>query len=132
MAFDPALIGWVAEAMEPVGSVTHRRMMGGATLYCDGTVFAIVAHDALWFKADRVSDADWDALGCARFTVQMGDRVGTMNYRRAPDEVHDDADELRRLGEMALAAGLRAPPKRSSAPRCGPPRKPADAGTRRG
>ena len=38
-------------------------MMGGATLYCDGTVFAILAFDELWFKADAESDAAWDAAG---------------------------------------------------------------------
>lgn len=117
MAFDPGLIELVAEAMAPVGTITHRRMMGGATVYCDGTVFAIVARDALWFKADKDSDAEWDALGCERFTAQMGDRVGTMNYRLAPDAVYDDPDELRRLGELGLAAGLRAPPKRRRATR---------------
>lgn len=57
MAADPALIDWVAEALDPLGRVTHRAMMGGATLYLDGTIFAIVAADALWFKADPASDA---------------------------------------------------------------------------
>ena len=111
MAFDVGLIDWVAEAMAPVGAVTHRRMMGGATLYCDGTVFAIVAYDALWFKADAESDADWDAMGCERFTVEMAGKTASMNYRSAPEEVYDDPDELRRLGALGLAAGLRNPRK---------------------
>jgi DNA transformation protein len=112
MALEHGLIDWVTEAMEPLGVVSHRAMMGGATLYCDGTVFAIAAMDALWFKADKVSDAEWDAAGCARFTFEMGGKTGSMNYRRAPDDVYDDADELRRWGELALAAGRRAPVKK--------------------
>ena len=113
MAVDAGLVAWVAEAMEPVGTVTHRAMMGGATLYCDGVVFAIVADDALWFKADKVSDAEWDAAGAARFTYSMGEgRTGSMNYRRAPDEVHDDAEELRRWAALAIEAGTRGPAKR--------------------
>jgi len=112
MAFDQGLVDWVAEAMEPVGPVTLRKMMGGATLYCDGTVFAIVLDDGLWLKSDPVSDAEWDAAGCTRFTYEMRDgRVETMNYRRAPDDVYDDADELRRWGLLAVAAGQRAPRK---------------------
>lgn len=111
MAFDLGLVDWVAEAMAPVGTVTHRKMMGGATLYCDGTVFAIVAYDALWFKADAESDAAWDGLGCERFTVEMAGKTASMNYRRAPEDVYDDGDELRRLGELGLAAGLRNPRK---------------------
>ncbi|WP_374942907.1 TfoX/Sxy family protein [Sphingomonas sp.] len=113
MAFDAGLVACVAEAMEPAGTVTHRAMMGGATLYCDRVVFAIVAADALWFKADASSDAEWDAAGCTRFTYDKGEgQVGTMNYRRAPDECYDDADALRRWAALGLAAGARGCAKR--------------------
>ena len=109
MALDAGLIAWVVEAVKPLGAVTHRPMMGGATFYCDGTVFAIVAADALWFKADKVSDAAWDEAGCERFTYPRERGTGTMNYRRAPD----DGDAMREWARLALEAGLRAPKKRS-------------------
>ena len=116
MAVDQGLIDWVAEAMEPAGIVTKRAMMGGATLYLDGIVFAIVAFDALWFKADAVSDAEWDAAGAPRLTYEMAEgRTGQMNYRRAPDDVYDDPDELRRWGLLAVGAGQRAPAKKPKA-----------------
>ena len=109
MAVDEGLVAWVEEAMAPLGTVTGRAMMGGRTLYCDGVVFAILAGDALWFKADAESDAPWDEGECERFTYTFGDgRTGSMNYRRAPDDCYDDADELRRWGRLALEAGLRA------------------------
>lgn len=114
MALDQGLVDWVAEAMAPLGQVTMRKMMGGATLYLDGTIFAIIAADALWFKADATSDADWDAAGCDRFSYDFGDgRTGSMNYRRAPDDVYDDPDALRQWAELGLAAGLRAPAKKN-------------------
>lgn len=113
MSLDTGLIAWVAEALAPLGTVTHRRMMGGATLYCDGVVFAIVALDALWFKGDAASDAQWDAAGCDRFAYARKDgSVATMNYRRAPEEVHDDPEAMRRWAALAIEAGLRAPAKR--------------------
>ena len=113
MAIDEGLVDWVVEAMAPVGAITRRAMMGGATLYCDGVVFAIADHDGvLWFKADSESDSVWDAAGCARFTYEMNGRPGSMNYRRAPDDVYDDPDELRRWGCLGLEAGRRAPPKK--------------------
>jgi DNA transformation protein and related proteins len=113
MSVDQSLIDWIAEAMEPIGTVTHRPMMGGATLYCDSTVFAIIAMDALWFKGDKETDAIWDAEGCERFTYEfVNGRIGSMNYRRAPDEVHDDADALRHWAQLGLEAGHRAPPKK--------------------
>jgi DNA transformation protein len=112
VAVDAGLIEWVAEAIEPLGTLTRRAMMGGATLYCDGTVFAIVADDLLWFKADAVSDAQWDKAGCPRFTYQMGEREGSMNYRRAPDAIYDEADALRQWASLAIEAGRRAPPRK--------------------
>jgi len=89
-----------------------RPMMGGATLYLDGTVFAIIADGDLWFKADRASDAEWDAIGAERFTFDMGGKTGSMNYRRAPLDAHDDPDAMRRWASLALEAGLRAPKKK--------------------
>jgi DNA transformation protein len=113
MAIDQGLIDWVSEALAPIGTVTRRAMMGGATLYLDGTIFAIVGLDALWFKADAASDADWDAVGAPRFTYEMGEgRIGQMNYRRAPDEVYDDAEVMQRWAALGVAAGLRAPAKK--------------------
>jgi DNA transformation protein len=120
MSVDQGLIDWVAEALAPMGTLSHRRMMGGATLYLDGTIFAIVADDMLWFKADGASDAIWDAAGCPRFTYSMGEgRTGSMNYRRAPDDVHDDPEAMQHWAGIALQAGARAPQRPKK------PRKPA-------
>ncbi|MDG2003637.1 MAG: TfoX/Sxy family protein [Novosphingobium sp.] len=112
MAVDEGLLEWVTEAMEPLGSLSKRNMMGGATLYCDGTIFAIIANDELWFKADAKSDAQWDEAGCPRFTFEMRGKPSSMNYRRAPDDVYDDGDALRRWAELGLDAGRRAPAKK--------------------
>ena len=113
MSFDESLYAWVQEALEPVGSVTMRKMMGGATLYLDGAIFAIMDEGELWFKADAETDATWDAAGCERFSVTFKDgRVDTMNYRRAPADVYDDPDEMRRWASLAVEAGLRGAAKK--------------------
>jgi len=118
MSVDEGLYAWVQEALAPLGAVTMRRMMGGATLYLDGTVFAIMGGDELYFKADADSNAAWDEAGCSRFTMEMRGRTASMNYRRAPDEVHDDAEAMRRWAQLAVEAGRRAAAvKRSRAPR---------------
>lgn len=115
---DEGLYAWAQEALEPLGRVTMRKMMGGATLYLDGTVFAILIEDGIWFKSDAESDAVWDREGCERFTYTFGDgRTGTMNYRRAPLDVYDDPDAMRRCASLALEAGLRGAAKRKPARR---------------
>ena len=114
MAFDQGLVDWVSEALEPLGHVSFRRMMGGATLYLDGTIFAIVVDDEIWFKADAESNALWDEAGYReRFTVTFKDgTVDMMNYRRAPADVYDDAEAMRDWAALGIAAGLRAPKKK--------------------
>ena len=112
MSIDEGLFAWIEDALEPLGVVTKRAMMGGATLYLDGTVFAILADGELWFKADKLSDSEWDSVGAERFTFDMGGKPGSMNYRRAPADVHDEAEAMRRWAGLAIEAGLRAPKKK--------------------
>ena len=112
MSVDEGLYAWVEEALEPLGRVSMRKMMGAAVLYLDGTVFAVL-DDEIWFKADAESGPVWDAAGCERFTFTAKDgRVEVMNYRRAPSEVHDEAEALQRWAALALEAGLRSAAKK--------------------
>ncbi len=112
MSVDEGLIEWVKEALEPLGTVTMRKMMGAATLYLDGTVFAIADEGELWFKSDAQADAIWDAESCARFTFDMGGKTGTMNYRHAPSDVYDDPEAMQHWARLAVEAGLRGAAKK--------------------
>lgn len=121
-SFDEGLYAWVQEALEPLGPVTMRRMMGAAVLYLDGIVFAVLDEEEMWFKADAESAAVWDAAGCDRFTFTGSDgKVETMNYRRAPSDVYDDAEAMRRWAMLAQEAGLRSNAKKR------PKRKPKES-----
>lgn len=113
MSFDPGLYEWVKEALEPLGAVSMRRMMGGAVLYLDGIVFAVIDDGEIWFKADAESAAVWDAEGCDRFTFTEKDgTVQVMNYRRAPADVYDDPEAMQRWAALAVEAGLRGAAKK--------------------
>lgn len=113
MSFDEGLVEWVRDALEPMGAVTMRKMMGGATLYLDGTIFAIIADDELWFKSDEETNGVWDAEGCERFSMTFKDgRVDSMNYRRAPTDVYDDPDAMQSWARIAIEAGVRGAAKR--------------------
>ena len=112
MSYDEGLLEWAKEALEPLGTVTCRKMMGAAVLYLDGTVFAVL-DDQIWFKSDQESAASWDAAGCERFTFTSKDgKVETMNYRRAPDDVYDDAEAMQRWAQLAVEAGMRGAAKK--------------------
>ena len=133
MSIDEGLLAWVEECLggispgnpsdarvasrpkhlEPVGRVSMRKMMGGATLYLDGTIFAILVDGEIWLKSDAEADSIWDAEGCERFSVTFKDgRVDTMNYRRAPSDVYDEPEAMQRWAKLALDAGLRGAAKK--------------------
>jgi len=108
MAIDEGLLAWVQEALEPMGRVTMRKMMGGATLYLDGTIFGIIVDGELWLKSDVEADPIWDEVSRDRFTVTFKDgTVDSMNYRRAPSDVYDDAEEMQRWVSVSVEAGRR-------------------------
>ena len=108
MPIDEGLYAWLEEALEPMGRLSLRKMMGGGTLYLDGTIFGIMVDGELWLKSDAEADAFWDQVSPERFTVTFKDgSIDRMNYRRAPSDVYDDADELQRLVSVSLEAGRR-------------------------
>jgi DNA transformation protein and related proteins len=113
MSVDEGLYAWVQEALEPLGAVTMRAMMGAAVLYLDGTVFAVLDDSELWLKSDAETDAIWDAAGCERFALTLKDgRVETMNYRRAPTDIYDEAEAMQRWAALAVEAGRRGAAKK--------------------
>jgi DNA transformation protein len=114
MSVDEGLLAWVEEALEPMGRVSLRKMMGGATLYLDGAIFAIMVDGEIWFKADDESNAIWDEAGCnERFSVTFKDgTVDRMNYRRPPTDIYDDADAMQHWARLAVEAGMRRPSKK--------------------
>jgi DNA transformation protein len=117
MSFDEGLYAWVQEALEPLGAVTMRKMMGGATLYLDGTIFAILDESEIWLKADGESDPVWDSEGCEKFSVTFKDgKVDVMNYRRAPQDVYDDPEAMQRWAALAVEAGVRGAAKKRPRP----------------
>ena len=79
MSVDEGLVEWVAECLEPLGRVTMRKMMGGAVLYCEGIVFALVDEGDLYFKSDSVNEGAFEAenLGKFEFTGKDG-TIATM------------------------------------------------------
>ncbi|HEY5711533.1 MAG TPA: TfoX/Sxy family protein [Allosphingosinicella sp.] len=116
MSYDEGLYEWVQEAMEPLGNVSMRKMMGGATLYLDGIIFALIDESELWLKSDAEADSVWDGEGCERFSVTFKDgTVDSMNYRRAPLDVYDDVDAMQRWAGLAVEAAKKKPRKKKGA-----------------
>jgi DNA transformation protein len=95
----------IVELFSVFGPVSVRRMFGGAGIYADATMFALVADGVIYLKAGESNIAMFDREGLAPFTYQRrkGERA-VMSYRRMPDRLYDDPEELAVWARAALAA----------------------------
>jgi DNA transformation protein len=93
---ESALIEHLTDVLRPLGGVAARRMFGGAGLFRDGVMFALVSDEVLYLKADAstVPAFEVENLGPFTYGTKNGKRVLT-SYWRAPERLLDDDDEMR-------------------------------------
>lgn len=122
-------VAHVLELLAPLGAVSARRMFGGHGLYRDGLMFALVADDVLYLKADGANRAEFESAGSEPFSYRTrARRAGAprgaggrrrsatparrtqvvMSYWRAPDEALERPEAMLPWARSAFAAALRA------------------------
>lgn len=114
---------FVKELFAGLGPVQVKRMFGGAGVYADGVMFALLADETIYLKADDALKAALHDEGCGPFvwSPDSGPRKGEkveMGYWRLPDAALDDPDDAARWGKRALAvakAKAAAKPKKKPA-----------------
>lgn len=95
------------------GEISVRKMFGGAGVYCDGLIFAIIGDDSIWFKTDAETRAAFKLAGASPFVFETRDGAKSeMSYFSAPEEIFDEADALHHWTMLALGAAVRAGNKR--------------------
>jgi DNA transformation protein len=95
-------------------------MFGGAGIYRDGLMFALISGDGeVYLKADTETEERFRAAGCRPFVYSRAGKSATMSYFSAPEEALDDPAVMREWAELAFAAALRAPRPKKQAVRSG-------------
>ena len=109
MAASKEFCDFLLEQLSDFGPAQAKRMFGGAGLFRDGLMFALIADDVLYFKVDDENATDFDDEDLAPFTytTKKGEK-GVMSYRRAPERCLDDPDEMTTWARSAFEAALRA------------------------
>ena len=128
----PEALAHMLDRMAPLGTIVARRMFSGWGIYCDGAIFAIVAKDVIYLKADDAMRADFEALGIPAFKP-FADKPMLMPYHALPDAAHDDDDVLLAWAARSVAVGRRAAAGRPDAhgqPKARSPRTVAAGRTR--
>lgn len=83
-------------------SVRTRSMFGGVGLYAGDVFFALIANDVVYLRTDESSRAEFESLGMEPFRP-FAEHGPVMSYYQLPEEILEDADELRRWAERAIA-----------------------------
>jgi len=99
---------FVQEQMAGFGPVNIRPMFGGEGVFRDGLMFALIAEETLYFKADQLTRARFEERGLAPFTYRLRGKTSTFGYFTAPEEVLDDAGAMKEWAGLGWGAALRA------------------------
>lgn len=90
MAVSQGEINFAVELFDAVGTISVRKMMGGASLYADGVIFSVLRSDGrLYLKAAGDFAKALEAEGCERFEMEDG---RGMNYWTLPEAALDDPE----------------------------------------
>lgn len=73
--------------------VTYRKMFGGAGVYLDGFMFAVLDDDRVYFKVDEVNEGRYVDAGTDLFVYDPS-KGATMPYREVPPKVWESPNTL--------------------------------------
>jgi len=95
MAVTEGFKDFVQDLLADFGPVSIRNMFGGAGVYADGVMFAILADDTLYLKADETSARAFASEGMRPFTYRAAGKAPVaMSYWEVPERLLEDPEEL--------------------------------------
>jgi DNA transformation protein and related proteins len=118
----------IRELFSAFGPVEVRRLFGGAGIYADDMMFGLVHAGLIHLKADEHNAPAFDREKLAPFSYKTKDGEHQLtSYRRIPDRLYDDPEELAMWARDALAVARRrrAGKRRPSPKKAGRGRKKA-------
>lgn len=108
MSRDNVFVSYVVDLMQAIGPVRTKRMFGGHGIFLNDLMFALVADDVLYLKADKETENEFRTKGLDAFTYDKKDKTLSLSYFQAPEEALEDNDEMNLWSNKAYGAALRA------------------------
>ena len=101
MSLDQTIIQ-AKDLFADLGTISHRKMFGGAGIYAEGVMFALVLADEIMIKATGPFAEDLEARGSTPFVYEAKGKSSKMSYWRLPESAFDDPDEALTLAQRAV------------------------------
>lgn len=104
-------VDYLVESLAPLGEVQARAMFGGWGFYLDGRMFALVAFETFYIKADDDNRAEFVSRGRPPFRYEAKGKASVMSYFQPPSAALDDRELLCEWARKGVAAATRAAKK---------------------
>jgi DNA transformation protein len=102
MSVSDSYLAFVLEQLAEVPGVVTKRMFGGMGIYSDGTFFAVIDNDTLFFKVDETLAKRYRDKGMPPFAPIPGAKP-MMGYYQVPPDVLEDARTLAKWAKDSIA-----------------------------
>jgi DNA transformation protein len=103
---DTSFGDYVLEQLAGFHGAAARRMFGGFGLFRGGVMFGLISADELYFKVGVANQPDYEAAKSRPFVYQARGKRVSLSYWRVPDDILEDADDLRAWATKAYAVAL--------------------------
>lgn len=100
-------VEYLHEAFALFGPIDARRMFGGYGIYHQGLMFALVADDTLYLKADAGNAHHFEQQGLGKFEYMKENKVMRLSYYQAPPEVLEEREQAALWARRSYEAALR-------------------------
>lgn len=98
---------FIEDLLSPHGAVRIRAMFGGAGVYLDELMVAILADDELYLRADADSERAFIEAGCTQFTYEAKGETMAMKYWSCPEDAFDEPEVMANWLSLSRAAAVR-------------------------
>jgi DNA transformation protein len=103
MAISDEFVDYVIDQFSAWADVSARKMFGGVGLYCDGTMFGIIADDVAYLKVDDSNREDFIKAGSSPFNPYPDKAKTTvMSYYEVPADILENQELLGTWAERSL------------------------------
>jgi DNA transformation protein len=101
----PEYLNFIMDKLSPIGDIRSRAMFGGYGIFYDGSMFALISEDTLYFKVDESNRNMYEKAQSKPFPHGI-------SYWEVPTEVLEENSKLRDWANLSIGIARSVPKKR--------------------
>ena len=114
MNYDNEFVDYVVDILEQFETIAVRKMFGGFGIYKNGLMFALIAENELYFKADEDTAKYFQTYGSEPFTYDNGKKLVKMSYWKVVPEVLENHEMIKNWMDISYNVAVIAKAKKKS------------------